>query len=334
MNPRCIHEKLLKKIYGYILSHAIAAVTAMGVADIVGDEALHVDDIAQKTKTSAASLSRLLRFLVSEEIFESTQTDYYKNNQFSLLLTNQPDNSLGSIARLHASELWQNLWLMLPDSVRQNRSAMDIKAGMSIFEYFEKEKLASSHSSIFNSAMQNLNAMDAKYFVDSYDLLPYDNIIDIAGGKGDLIHCIADTYPDKNLALFETDAVLKQISEKRDMAYIFGDFFSAVPEGFDLYILRHIIHNWNDGEAIKLLNNCRQAMSKGGRICIIECVDDETSLSNLLRYRDMTMLVTMPSGRERSMAEFQSIVGQAGLSINKVINIHSAMNVIECINSV
>lgn len=317
-------QQMIKMIYGYYFTQSLNVASKLDLSDIIGDDELKIEEIAKLSKTNASSLYRMMRVLAGEGVFEETTKKKFKNTSLSSLLKKSHPQSLNGLSQLHGDELWWNSWGELEYSVRNNKPGTDHHFGMGAFELMASKP---NISKIFNNAMANLAKEDADSICKLFDFSKFNSIIDIAGGTGTLIDSIKNNFPNKELALFDQPHVIEGINHQNYKLHA-GDFFKSVPSGFDLYILRHIIHDWSDEQSIAILKNCTNAMGKDSKIIIIEMLLQEGNNPSIAKYRDLTMLVTMRGGKERYIEEFKNLFNSAGLKFLSTVQLPSSMNMI------
>jgi hypothetical protein len=213
---------------------------------------------------------------------------------------------------------WTDLWR----SVKFAQPAFESVYGMNLFEYFQQHPEAGA---VFDQAMTGFSEAGVRGVVASYDFSGIDLVVDVGGGQGALISGVLQANPKLRGILFDQPNVIDRGRARIGAAGLAqrcgveaGDFFHAVPPGAGAYMLRHIIHDWADSEAITILRNCCNAMAPDGRVLLIEIVippGDGPSFGKLL---DLEMLV-MATGRERTQAEYAELFAAAGLKLARVV---------------
>jgi hypothetical protein len=171
--------------------------------------------------------------------------------------------------------------------------------------------------------------------LEAYDFSAIHVLADIGGGNGSLISAVLQRYPKLKGLLFELGHVVKRTRERLKAhcvddrcSVIEGDFFESVPSGADTYLLRHIIHDWNDEQSVQILNNCRKVVPNNGRLLIIEAVVPTGNEPSLAKDFDMVMLV-LPGGIERTEEEYRCLLEEAGFQLNSITPTASVISVIE-----
>jgi len=205
-----------------------------------------------------------------------------------------------------------------------------------VFPYFETNSKAAE---IFDRAMSSFSTLARKAVANAYDFSSLNVLVDIAGGHGKLLTGILEATPDLRGVLFDLPQVIGRAKESEEVKKLSarldlkeGDFFESVPAGADGYILKHIIHDWKDVEAIKILTNIRKAMGTYGRVLLIEAVVSEGNEPDFAKILDIEMLVS-PGGKERTATEYAELFRQSGLKLSRVIPTRSPYSIIEAVKA-
>jgi hypothetical protein len=229
--------------------------------------------------------------------------------------------------------LWQN-WGELMHCIKTGQTAQQKVHGMGSFEYFSLHPEAGE---AFNRAMTNFSQSVVAPIVEAYDFSGIRTLIDIAGGHGQLLTGIVKANPGLQGLLFDLPPVIAGASElltqegvQERIQPISGDFFLSVPSGYDAYLMKHILHDWNDAECLKILHNIRSAMSSTGKLLIVEMLIPAGNTPDPSKILDLQMLI-MEGGRERTAEEFRSLLGEAAFSITHIVPIRSPVVIIEAV---
>ena len=304
---------------GAMAVQAIHVAARLALADLVASGPKSIDELADATHTHGPSMARLLRALTSLGIFAEDTTGRYRQTALSdTLRTDHPDSIRPSALMLGAHFFW-NPSGALEETVRTGQPSFERLYGASFFEYLAGH---ADDAAVFNAAMSSSPSYVAA-IVGAYAFSRFERIVDVGGGHGLLLAAILSANPRLHGVLCDLPAVvagasaLRQEPVSRRCEIIGGDFFKEVPAGADAYILKGIIHDWNDEAALKILKNCRQAIHPDGTLLLVETVlTPSTAPSNALM--DMLMMV-LTSGRERTESEFRTLVQEAGFSMVQVI---------------
>ena len=225
----------------------------------------------------------------------------------------------------------------------QAEALHSIKTGEPVFErvtgmgFFEYHAAHPEEGEIFNQAMNDMGKGVAAAVVQSYDFSGIGKIIDVGGGHGTLITPILQKYPEMTGILFDSPHVAESARESIASAglahrceIVGGDFFKSVPAGCDAYLLRWIIHDWDHDRALTILRNCRQAMGERSRLLLLESVIPTGNEFHPGKILDYIMLLCF-GGQERTEEEFESLLREADLRLNKVVPTGSHLSIIEAV---
>jgi hypothetical protein len=323
-------------VSGFRATQLVRAVTELRIPDLVADGPRNAADLAEATGVMTGPLQRAMRALVSVGVFDEVDGGRFAATPVSDWFRDRPGSMRG-------------IALMLPgESYRAFGDLMySLKTGEPAFEHIYSmsrwEQLAQEpeQSALFNSAMQfNTEAMrDA--VASAYDFTGLLSVVDVGGGRGTLIAGLLKANPglrgtvfDIEAGLAETEAFLKEEGVLDRCAVKRGSFFDHVPSGHDAYVLKNIIHDWNDEKAAVILANCRKAMGPERRLILIERIvpprSEYSANARQLFMLDMQMLVVL-GGRERTLEEFRGLLEAAGFQLTRVIPTASPFQLIEAI---
>jgi ubiquinone/menaquinone biosynthesis C-methylase UbiE len=208
---------------------------------------------------------------------------------------------------------------------------------MPIFEYFAKMP---ESAAVFDAAMTSISTFESKAVVAGYDFSGINTLVDVAGGHGLMIVTILKANRRMRGILFDLPHVtagataLLQSGGVADRCQIVsGDFFASVPEGGDAYIMKHIIHDWDDDRASQILQNCHRALQPGGKLLIVDAVIPPGNRAHFGKLLDLEMLVLTPRGRERTQAEFRELLKRSGFRLRRVVSTETHLSVVESVRA-
>ena len=325
-------EAMLKLISGFWISRAIYIAAKLGVADLIKDQPRTVDELAAATGTHAASLYRVLRALASVGVFAEDGDLRFSLTPLAGTLQSGVPGSLRAFAMTELGEEHYPAWGDLMHSVRTGEIAFDHHFGTDVWKFFEQHP---ENARIFNDAMSGLTAAANEAILARYDFSAVKKLVDIGGGHGGLITSILKANRSMNGVLFDSPQVIEGAQTRLEAAgladrceIIAGDFFKAVPAGGDGYILKWIIHDWDEERATTILRNCRRAITNDGRLMVIEAVIPPGIEPHFAKFIDLNMLV-MTGGRERTEEEFRRLFGASGFRLTRTVATESPFSVIE-----
>jgi SAM-dependent methyltransferase len=324
--------QLSQLIASYPATHAIYVAAKLGIADLVAEVPKTADELADETKSHAPSLSRVLLMLASIGIFSEDAAGRFRVTPLGELLRRDHPQSQRAIAVMYGSAFFWRPWGELYEAVMTGQSAFERVYGKSLFDYLSKHR---DDAAIFNDGMSSVSARETSAILAAYDFSRFERIVDIGGGHGALLNAILLANPRVHGVLADQPTVLADIAASpagsiADRCEIAGvDFFVSVPDAADAYILKYIIHDWDDRDALKILRNCRSAIRSNGRLLLIESVLKPSNEPDPGRGLDLTMLVLAPGGRERTEAQFAKLLDQAGFSLMHVIPTAETLSIVE-----
>ena len=324
---------MLQMIQWFWVSRALYVAAELGVSDLLLDGPKHSEELAEATRTHAPSLYRVLRALGSVGVFAEDDERRFTLTPLGETLCTDVPESLRHFAIEVLGQNHYNAWDRVMYSVRTGATAFDHVYGVTKWQFHAEH---AEDARIFDEAMVSFNAVVAKAVVASYDFSSDDKVVDVGGGDGSLLSVILQANPRLRGVLVDlrhvTDSARRRF-KKNGLAerceVVPGDFFAPLPEG-DSYILKWIIHDWDDQWSEAILSNCCAAMANGGRVLIIESVLRPGGATSFSKFMDLNMLV-MTGGRERTEAEYRAILGRAGLKLTRIIPTSTEISVIEAV---
>lgn len=335
MDPSA-RDRAFMLVSGFRATQLVRAVTELRIPDLVADGPRSAADLAEATGVMTEPLQRALRALVSVGVFDEVEGGRFAATPVSDWFRDRP-GSMRGIALMLPAESYRAFGDLMY-SLKTGEPAFEHIYSMSRWEQLAQEP---DESALFNSAMQfNTEAMrDA--VASAYDFTGLLSVVDVGGGRGTLIAGLLKANPglrgtvfDIDAGLVETEAYLKKEGVHDRCAVKRGSFFDHIPSGHDAYVLKNIIHDWNDEKAAVILANCRKAMGPERRLILIERIvparSEDSAAARQVFMLDMQMMV-MLGGRERTLEEFRALLESAGFQLTRVIPTESPFQLIEAI---
>jgi len=320
-------------ITGYWISQTIYCAAKLGLADLLKDSSKSATELASLTGVHAQSLYRVLRLLASIGVLAETEQGQFELTPLAQYLQTDHPESMRAYAIMMGEEWQWQPWGQLLYSVRTGKPAFDSVFGVDLFQYFARNAEAAT---IFDDAMTGFSAIEVNAVMAAYDFSPFTKVIDVGGGQGRLIASILMAHPHPQGILFDMPHVIAEARSYIEAAgvadrceLLAGDFFAAVPAGGDAYVLKRVIHDWDDERTIAILQNCHRAMLPQGRLVIIEMVIAPGNEPFFGKQLDVELMLTTPGGRERTEAEYRSLLSAAGFELTTITPTESLVSVIE-----
>jgi ubiquinone/menaquinone biosynthesis C-methylase UbiE len=322
---------LLQMSSGYWISQSLYVAAKLGIADLVKDKARHCDQLAKATDTKASALYRLMRALASVGVFAEQQPGYFTLTPIAQGLRSDIPDSMRDSILLGGSEYY-HAWGNLLYSLKTGENGFEKTYGMPVFDYYQQN---TESGAVFDRAMKNISEAIKPAIVNGYDFSSINKLVDVGGGNGTLIAAILKANLhlqgilfDRSTAIATAPEVLasERVSDRCEL--IAGDFFESVPEGADAYLLKYVLHNWDDRDAIAILRNCHRATNKNSKLLVVEQVIPPGNEPFSGKLIDLHMLVTL-GGCERTADEYRGLFESAGFNLNKIIPTRSNVSIIE-----
>ena len=312
----------IKEVAGHILlARAIGVAAELGIADLVAQAPLSIEELAAATGAHPESLYRLVRMLGGHGVFAELPDGRIRSTPRADVLRRDHPESLHDLL----SMTWQNLhwdtFRALPDAIRTGGIAFDQVFGQSFFDYLAAHP---EMGAAFDMRMAAVSRAENPPIAEAYPFGDFKRVVDLGGGRGGLLAAVLQRYPTVEAALYEQPQVL---AEPTDLAHagllerverLSGDFFTAVPAGFDLYFMKRIIHDWDDERAVRILRNCAAAMSPGSRVAVADAVMLPGNDPDPNKTLDLGIMALTP-GKERTAAGFAELFAAAGLRLTRII---------------
>jgi hypothetical protein len=319
---------------GHYLSHALHLAADLGIADRLKDGPRAADELARATATHAPSLHRVLRLLASRGVLDEQEDGTFALTAIGRCLRTDVPESAHAMVRLFAGPRVQDNWRDLEHSVRTGEPAFRKRGISAPFQDPDSSERAS-----FDAAMANLTRTIAVAVAAAYDFTAFKTVVDVGGGNGALLVGLLAANPALRGIVFDLPDAAERARAHIAAAgltdrcqAVGGDFFQAVPEGGDAYLLKHVIHDWNDERATAILRTCHRAMPAHGTLLVIEGVYppriDQSLEGRGAAANDVNMLVST-GGRQRSETEFRALYAAAGFTLNRLVPTAARVRVIE-----
>ena len=311
---------------GHYVSRALALAAKLGIADQLTAGPRGAEDLAAATETQPGALRRVLRLLVSVGVFAEDEDGCFELTPLGDCLRADAPGNVRNAVLLFGGVRHQDSWKELEHCVRTGEPVFR-KRGFS--DPFAEIAESPDDAANFDAAMADLTRMTAIAVAAAYDFAPFRTIVDVGGGTGALLFGILSAHPHLEGIVFDqphvAERAVKEVGRSgvaERCRVIGGDFFEEVPDGADAYVLKHVIHDWDDERSITILRNCHRGMDSNGRLLIVEGVYPERIVQSFESHgaaaNDVNMLVRT-GGRQRSESEFHSLYERAGFTLERIV---------------
>jgi SAM-dependent methyltransferase len=314
-----IREQLLDLLWGFIRTQALAAVAALGIADLVSEEPTDVEELARRAGAHAPSLYRLLRALSMYGVFaEAGPRCFVRTPLSDGLRTDAPQSARWS-AILAGSDYYQG-WSEALHSFRTGKPGFDRAFGLPYFDYLQQNAEASA---VFNRAM-GAGTQGRLVALVAYDWSSVRHVVDLGGGNGTALAAVLAANPQLTGSIFELEAALpaaRTVMDRHGVAsrcnFVAGNFLVDDLPPADAYLLSQILHDWDDRQAATILRNCKRSLQPDGRLLILDSVLAAGPTPDPRKLFDLHMLVLL-GGKERTETEWTDLLSSEGFSLHEI----------------
>jgi hypothetical protein len=325
--------QILQMTLAPFMTQALYVAAKLGIADLLAETSRTTAELAATTGTHDRALYRILRALASAGVFSETALHTFANTPASeTLRTDAPNSTRYFVLFVGEEPHWRNIGHTM-HSVKTGKPCWEHVHGEPIFPYmFNTNK---ELGEIFNQSMVSFSHQDIGPVMNAYDFSGVKTLADVAGGYGHLLAAILKKYPAMKGVLFELPQLLKGAREfvasggvADRLEFVSGDFCKDIPVRADVYMLKHIIHDWYDDTCTAILQNIRRHMPEDGRVLIIDSVIPLGNEPHMKKVLDIEMLIA-PGGVERTAEEFEMLLNNSGFRLNRIIPTASPNSIIE-----
>ena len=323
---------MLNLTIGHWVARLIYVAAKLKLADLLKDGSRTTAQLATATGVQAPALYRILRTMASVGVFAETKGGRFKLTPLAATLRSDVSGSMRAWAIMANEKYTWDSWMDLLHGVKTGEIPFVKAHGVHPFEYLEKHP---DDLAVFGESMTSLSATENPAIAAAYKFSAIRTLVDVGGGHGSLLATILKANPKLKGMLFDQPSVIaraqkdqhvtaKGIAERCTLES--GSFFEAVPAG-DAYIMKYILHDWNDEQCVKILTNCRAAMNEKGRVLVVDNVIPAGNDPSWGKLVDIQMLVI--GGRERTKKEFAAMFAKAGLKLKRVLATKCPLSIVE-----
>jgi SAM-dependent methyltransferase len=324
--------EILHIIGGYWLSRALYLAARLKLADAVGDQPTSLSAIAGGTGTRPKQLGRLMRALAAHGFFQDAGNEMFVQTPLSETLRSDRPGSMRAFAEAELGHDHYDSWRIAESCLREDGTAFERVYGMPVWRYYAEH---SETNALFGEAMTNLTAIANAGILGDYHFAPFRHAVDVGGGHGSFLCAILDRHPDARGVLFDLPSVVADAAKAgfvtrhpTRLELVGGDFFKAMPADGDLYLLKFVLHDWDDQRSGDILNNIRRVIDPGGRLIVVEIVLPPMNEPHIGPLIDLNMMV-MTGGAERTEAEYRDLLAKSRFRMDRVSATRSPFSVIE-----
>jgi len=325
---------LLELASGFLATHAIYATAKLGIADVLANGPLTADDVAAEVGSDPDATHRLLRACATFGVFREGSDGRFGLTPLAEGLRFGTRDSMRPVILMLGDPAYQGPWGQLAHTVQTGRPAAEEVLGKPMWEYLDEDP---EFAATFNDAMARLSALDWPAVEAAYDFTPYSTIVDIGGGLGQLLALVLGAAPSAKGVLQEREALIGDAEEHLREAGVLprcrieaGSFFETAPSDGDLYVMRRVVHDFDDEQATAILVNVRRHMPRGATLLLMESVVPPGNTPHFAKTLDLDMMVFV-GGRERTEREFATLLDRAGFRMTRVVPTISTISLVEAV---
>ncbi|MEU8705610.1 methyltransferase [Streptomyces sp. NPDC048565] len=326
--------RVFQMITGYWATQVLCTAAELNIADHLRTGPATAADVARAESLDPSATFRFLRACVALDLATCRDGEHFAATPLlETLRTDRPD-SLRDLALWGGMTSHWQPWGRLADAVRSGDAQAPAALGQGLFEYFTEQPQEGER---FTAAMSAMTEGVADHLAEIIDVEGTETVVDVGGAAGAFVQSLLTRHRSlRGLCLdlprvadaAEKSAARAGVSDR--FGFVGGDFFAAVPAG-DVYLLKYVLHDWDDGSAVRILRNCRESLNPGGRVLVAELVVGTEDATGLPPLMDLNMLTLSNGGRERSRPEFEALFQEAGLQLKGVTPSASLVSVIEAV---
>jgi len=322
---------MLERITASIEANMYGELARLKVADLLEQGPLSAEEIAKRTGTNTDAMARTLRAAVFKGVFSRRPDGTFENNRLSRSLLDE-DDSTRAFAAYFASKSNQHAWADFAETLRTGKNGFERVHGSSVWAWFDAHP---EEREMFARAMMSITIAEAAGIATAYPFGDAQKVCDVGGGRGTLLSEILLHHPKVQGILVDAPGVLESAKSLLDargvrqrVELVPGSFFDAVPSGADVYVLKTVLHDWDDERSMKILSVVRSAMRPGARIAIADFIV-EPDCDHYGVMIDMHMMLVCDDGRERSRADFERLLKATGFRMERVHTTASPVGIVE-----
>ncbi|HEX7665589.1 MAG TPA: methyltransferase [Polyangiaceae bacterium] len=315
----------------------IAEISRLGIPDLLANGPMTIGEIAKATGTNEDALWRTMRASASLGVFKLRSDQRFENARTAEALRKDVFASMRDLAIYFGSASTMRSWADFGETLKTGKNGFERVHGKNVWDWFAEHP---DEEAGFAHAMTNLTEFDAAAIAAGYPFGELGTICDVAGGRGTLLAAILGQNPKSRGVLFDAPFVLEQANGYlRERAVddrvekVSGNFFEKVPSGCDGYLLKDILHDWDDARATKILKTCRAAMKEGQRLLVVEMLVEKMQDEPPGPLVDLHMMTVTCEGKQRSEDDFRALLKETGFRFGRVVPLSMPTSIVEAFAS-
>jgi O-methyltransferase/methyltransferase family protein len=326
-------ELIARASHGLTTHQLLYAAAKLGIADLLQPGPLASDALARRLDVNEPALYRVLRYLSSQGVFEETEGRTFANTPLSETLCTGFPGSVRAALIFRGSAYYYDSFKEILYTIQTGQPARERICGMNGFEFLKQNP---EEARLFDDAMTNMSELTAPAVAGAYDFGAWGSIMDVGGGNGMLLRAILNAHPQMRGVLADLPHVLERARERGFLSgklaprsgFAECDFFREVPPGCRAYLMKNVIHDWDDARAQQILANCRRAIPTDGVLLLVEWALPEGNVPSFSKQVDVAMML-LTGGKERTVAEYRELLAGSGFRLNQVITTPAELMILE-----
>jgi hypothetical protein len=327
--------EFLPLVFGFAISSIAGTTARLGVPDLLGDSAKTADELAGAVGADPRSLLRLLRAATAVGILTQTDGGLFELTPLGRIYRSDSPWQAAVHDAVHSHPAVWRAFGAIEDAVRSGRPAFDVVHQTGFFDYLKRDPQLAAD---FHASMATNTTANNAAIIDNYDFSRFDHVVDVGGGNGSLLSAVLAAHPglrgtviDTALALEEGPAVLRQAGVSDRCELVAGDFFTSVPADGDAYLVKNVLHDWDNESCVRILQNIRSAMGAASRVVVLGSVMPEGKNAEnndevlALAIQDMAIMAIC-SGATRTVSDYERLFTTAGLRLGAVTPLHESFS--------
>jgi hypothetical protein len=317
-------------VMGFRTTQLVHVAARLGLADVLHERPACAEELAPLVGADVTALRRILRALASLGLVASDGDGRYRTAPLGQALRRDVPGSVHALAVLYGEQWLWSAYGRTMHSVRTGEPGFVAAHGRSLYEFLDAVPEAAA---AFHGAMSGYSAQEESAILAAHDFGDCATVVDVGGGEGALLQAILRAHPTLHGVLFDLPTAVSAVADRVDPAVRDrlevdpGDFFTGVTPGGDCYVLKSVLHNWDDEHAVAILRACRDAMAQG-RVLVVERVVPDGDGPSEAALFDVNMLVVV-GGRERTAEEYRALFAAAGLTVTRIVATASPLSIVE-----
>ncbi len=325
-------QRVIQMLEQFWLARSVAVAARLGLADLMAERPRTVGELAEATGSHPEALSRLVRAMVAYGVFQRAEEGRVGLTELGESLVSDRTGSMRQLLMTLIGGEHYAAWGDLDQAIRTGRTAFDVHFGTDIWSWYRQNPEAGAE---FNKTMVAATAAVNQAVMETYDFRRFRHVVDVGGGHGSLLRLALEQNTAARGTLFDQPGVVEEaragiaaagLAERVEL--VGGSFFENVPAGGDAYLLKYILHDWDDARCELILRNVRRAIAEGGTLLVFDTVIPPPGRPDFSVLMDLNMLA-MTGGRERSEAELSDLFARTGFALKRVLPTQSHVSITE-----